>query len=108
MRSIPSPEPHNLDDSNAGGSIYAPRPRLRALWTLWSGEVRVLSGALRKPCIAGLSLWTGGECGSVRGRGPATWQLLLGTDRPVRRRYPRRSAVNLYSRQHVAVRYVST
>ena len=44
----------NLDDLDARGSIYAPCARLRALWTLWSVEVRVLSGALEKPRTAGL------------------------------------------------------
>ena len=43
-----------LAASSACGGIGR-RARLRALWTLWSVEVRVLSGALRKPCIAGLS-----------------------------------------------------
>src|ERR1700722_4676729 len=32
------------------------RARLRALWTAWSVEVRVLSGALRKPRTAGFFL----------------------------------------------------
>src|SRR3981081_3986660 len=30
------------------------RARLRALWTIWSVEVRILSGALRSPAFAGL------------------------------------------------------
>src|SRR6185437_14241402 len=66
--SIPSTEPPNLDDSDAGASTYGSRPRLRALWTLWSVEVRVLSGALRKPCTAGLSLCPDVELGAVRDR----------------------------------------
>ena len=47
--SNPSKEPRNLDDLDAPGSIYTPGSRLRALWTEWSVEVRVLSGALGKP-----------------------------------------------------------
>ena len=47
--SNPSTEPCNLDGLDAPGSISAPRSRLRALWTEWSVEVRVLSGALGKP-----------------------------------------------------------
>ena len=49
--SSPSTEPRNLDDSDAPRSIYAPRIGLRALWTEWSVEVRVLSGALEKPRV---------------------------------------------------------
>ena len=47
--SDPSTEPRNLDDLDAPESIYARGTRLRALWTEWSVEVRVLSGALEKP-----------------------------------------------------------
>jgi hypothetical protein len=47
-------KPTNLEDLDALGSIYAPRTGLRALWTLWSVEVRVLSGALGKPRKTGL------------------------------------------------------
>ena len=43
-----STNPHDLDDLDARGSIYAGRSRLRALWTVWSVEVRVFSGALGK------------------------------------------------------------
>ena len=42
-----------LAASSACGGIGR-RARLRALWTLWSVEVRVLSGALEKPRITGL------------------------------------------------------
>ena len=41
--------PHDLDDLDARGSIDTGRTRLRALWTVWSVEVRVLSGALESP-----------------------------------------------------------
>ncbi len=53
-----------LAASSACGGIGR-RARLRALWTLWSVEVRVLSGALEKPCIAGLSLCSRADPGSV-------------------------------------------
>jgi hypothetical protein len=43
-----SSKPTNVDDLDARGGIYASCARLRALWTLWSVEVRVLSGALGK------------------------------------------------------------
>jgi hypothetical protein len=43
-----SRKPRKLGDLDAGGTIYAGRTRLRALWTDWSVEVRVLSGALRE------------------------------------------------------------
>jgi hypothetical protein len=33
------------DDLDTGPPIYAGRPRLRAVWTEWSAEVRVLAGA---------------------------------------------------------------
>ena len=52
--SDPSTEPRKLDDLDAPGSIYAPSTWLRALWTEWSVEVRVLSGALEKPRNTGL------------------------------------------------------
>ncbi len=42
-----------LPASSACGGIGR-RARLRALWTIWSVEVRVLSGALEKPRTAGL------------------------------------------------------
>ena len=53
-------EPRKLDDSDAPGSIYAPGTGLRALWTEWSVEVRVLSGAPEKPRYgsAGLFLFS--------------------------------------------------
>jgi len=66
--SNPSTEPRNLDDSDAGRLIYASRPRLRALWTLWSVEVRVLSGALGKPRTAGLFAAVGMVGEWARGR----------------------------------------
>ena len=42
------------------------RARLRALWTEWSVEVRVLSGALGKPRVAGLFCCPGRVRASVR------------------------------------------
>jgi hypothetical protein len=41
-------KPTNLDDLDARELIYTRRSRLRALWTVWSVEVRVFSGALGK------------------------------------------------------------
>src|SRR5690242_6619372 len=46
-------EPRNLDDSDASRRNDTTPSRLRALWTVWSGEVRVLSGALGKPRTCG-------------------------------------------------------
>jgi len=43
-----SNEPHDLPNLDAGQSIYSARTWLRALWTEWSVEVRVFSGAWRK------------------------------------------------------------
>lgn len=40
--------PHKTDDLDAGGPIFHGRMRLRALWTVWSVEVRVFSGASEK------------------------------------------------------------
>ena len=51
ITSSASTKPRKLDDLDARGSTYTPRSRLRALWTVWSVEVRVLSGALEKPSI---------------------------------------------------------
>src|ERR1700704_2962552 len=43
------------------------RARLRALWTIWSVEVRILSGALESPADAGFFLWpVPGPRGAVR------------------------------------------
>src|SRR3984885_12136037 len=44
------------------------RARLRALWTDWSVEVRVLSGALGKPRECGAFLWV-----SACGLAASTW-----------------------------------
>jgi hypothetical protein len=49
-----SSKPHDLHDLDAAHSIHTTRTWLRALWTEWSVEVRVLSGALEKPRVAGL------------------------------------------------------
>jgi hypothetical protein len=43
-------KPDDSHDLDAGPPSYAGRPRLRALWTEWSVEVRVLSGASKKLC----------------------------------------------------------
>jgi hypothetical protein len=43
-----------VDESDAGGSIYTSRPRLRALWAVRLVEVRVLSGALQKAPLSGV------------------------------------------------------
>jgi hypothetical protein len=51
--STPSTKPLNLDNWDAAENISTARPRLRALWTLWSVEVRVLWGALEKPRTRG-------------------------------------------------------
>ena len=59
----------NLDDLDARGNIYAPCTGLRALWTLWSVEVRVLSGALGKPRTAGLFAVSG----RLSTRRPRSW-----------------------------------
>jgi hypothetical protein len=56
-----STKPPNLDDLDAPGSIYTGHTRLRALWTVWSVEVRVLSGGLEKPRPAGLFLYPAGS-----------------------------------------------
>jgi Protein of unknown function (DUF1214) len=56
--SITSRNSRNLDDLDARRSTYTTRIRLRALWTLWSVEVRVLSGALGKPRTAGLFMFS--------------------------------------------------
>ena len=53
VTSNPSTNRHDLDGLDARGSIYTGRSRLRALWTEWSVEVRVLSGAVGKPRKAG-------------------------------------------------------
>ena len=45
-----SGKPDDSDDLAAGAPIYAAGLRLRALWTVWSVEVRVLSGASEKRC----------------------------------------------------------
>jgi hypothetical protein len=45
-----SEKPNDLDDLDAGPAVYIARSRLRALWTVWSVEVLVLSGASKKPC----------------------------------------------------------
>jgi hypothetical protein len=42
--------PRKLDALDAPERIDVGRIGLRALWTVWSVEVRVLSGASRKPC----------------------------------------------------------
>ena len=50
-----------MDDLDGPGRIDTGRSRLRALWTVWSVEVRVLSGALGKPRFCGaffLPEWT--------------------------------------------------
>jgi hypothetical protein len=52
ITSNPSTEPRNLDDLDAAGRIYTTGTRLRALWTVWSVEVRVFSGALGKPRVS--------------------------------------------------------
>src|SRR5947209_104534 len=58
----PSTEPRKLDDLDTRRSIYAGRSRLRALWTEWSVEVRVLSGALGKPRSAGFFMLQRRHC----------------------------------------------
>jgi hypothetical protein len=58
-------------DSDAGASIYAGRPTLRASWAAWPVEVRVLSGPLEEPrCDEGL-LPSRAACAPAV-RGPAT------------------------------------
>src|SRR5262249_3731323 len=52
--SVASQNPRKLDPPDAAGRSYASRIGLRALWTEWSVEVRVLSGALAKPRTPGL------------------------------------------------------
>ena len=52
--SNPSRKPLDLRASDARKPIYAGRFGLRALWTDWSVEVRVFSGALGMPREAGL------------------------------------------------------
>jgi hypothetical protein len=58
--------PHDVDDLDAPGSIDTGRTRLRALWTVWSVEVRVFSGALGKPRTAALLLCLKRHTASVR------------------------------------------
>src|SRR5262249_55672676 len=53
-----SEKPDDADDLDAGRPIYAGRPRLRALWTEWSVEVRVLSGASKLSCKPAVSAVT--------------------------------------------------
>ena len=47
----------DLRDLDAAQSIHTTRTWLRALWTDWSVEVRVLSGALGKPRSSGLFMF---------------------------------------------------
>src|SRR3984885_6525304 len=64
-RSAPSgPRRAILAASSACGGIGR-RARLRALWTLWSVEVRVLSGALGKAPFAGLFCFSVGLYSTV-------------------------------------------
>jgi hypothetical protein len=57
--SHPSGKPYGSDDLAASAPIYTGRPRLMALWTVWSVEVRVLSGACQSPAKRGLlGFWT--------------------------------------------------
>jgi hypothetical protein len=51
-----SGKPNDSDDLDAGAPIYAASPRLRALWTVWSVEVRVLSGASKSPANNGFRI----------------------------------------------------
>jgi hypothetical protein len=60
-----STNPHDLDDLDARGGIYTGRSRLRALWTAWSVEVRVLSGALGKPVQSIVEAWRLGIAGDA-------------------------------------------
>ena len=89
--SNPSKEPRNLDALDAPGSIYARRPRLRALWTEWSVEVRVLSGALGKPPHRAAFFMLGLDRPDIRHRG--YWQRAVGTrdERPPSPRWPGRT-----------------
>jgi hypothetical protein len=64
--SNPSTDPNVLDDLDAHKRIDARRTRLRALWTEWSVEVRVLSGALESPAWRGFFLPRGQFVASVR------------------------------------------
>jgi hypothetical protein len=54
--SNPSEKRRNLDDLDARKSRYMRGFWLRALWTLWSVEVRVLSGALERPASGAFRL----------------------------------------------------
>jgi hypothetical protein len=47
--SNPRTKTRKLDELDGAERIDAGRIRLRALWTEWSVEVRVLSGASEKP-----------------------------------------------------------
>src|SRR5207247_6583788 len=54
-RRRPPPRPGLYSRSRACGGTGR-RARLRALWTMWSVEVRILSGASRSPANAGFFL----------------------------------------------------
>ncbi len=69
--SNPYRKPPDLWASDARERIYAGRFGLRALWTDWSVEVRVFSGALESPASRGFSCFE-----LVRDFCPAVWVLL--------------------------------
>ena len=93
-----SGNPDDLDDLNAAGPIYAAAKRLRALWTVWSVEVRVLSGALAREGsrvtqtardrAAELRLSPG-----VSGRAPAAHPPQHESVRPLGQRYEAREVI---------------
>ena len=52
-------KPRDFHDLDAAKRIHTARTWLRALWTVWSVEVRVFSGAWRKPRMCGAFSFSG-------------------------------------------------
>jgi hypothetical protein len=69
-----------MGDLDVAGPIYAGRIGLRALWTEWSVEVRVLSGASKKaPHANGLQLRSRRAATQQKGRRhlDSAWEVLV-------------------------------